>query len=531
MPSKNRADSQQEPLSLSDAFRTLGFPNESVPMAITAFKSAANARRWIEILGDRAFSNVYLNLIRTPEVSPDDFVELNEAGLTETEALRVARSLSKDDIAVHHYLAWRSHGLEEQLTKFTPHFTEGLGAVEVLDTVRTRCATTAEVREAANALLRVLASGLPAEQIRAHLEAGYDSHDLYRWVLSGIPWPEWSHWREAGFAASDAQVFHGADLAVGEATKWTQAGFSSADTRAFTRLGIAPHEAQDWVKHGISGVAASAFILLGLTAADARAWTDAGIPVEDATMFIDNEVQLVDAKQWNACGFDAVSALDFMEKGATPTQAKKFREAGIDLDQLTRTETGVEVLLHPWQEDPLSQVPQTIDPGYIGFTLWSDALGGDMTAYDVNFTWDGKHTAEWYEDISSANDLSFASSSPARGALAWPSGSDVLLVYTWSELGMQGHHRFEGLAPSGQLVASDPRYWLRLAEAILDFVLLDIGGGGGSRERYFDVDDEEIDIEELFQRFLAGEGDSRPDFDSWLDSQVEAGDYTRHGDE
>src|SRR5271156_162630 len=101
----------------------------------------------------------------------------------------------------------------------------------------------------------------------------------------------------------------------------------------------------------------------------------------------------------------------------------------------------------PWDEDPVDQLPAVIEPGSIEFTLWTSALGGDPVAHDISFTWDGQHTAEWDEDISTLNDLSPGSSSPVWGIVSWPDGSDVLLTYTWTDFEMQGHDRLPGAAP------------------------------------------------------------------------------------
>jgi hypothetical protein len=190
----------------------------------------------------------------------------------------------------------------------------------------------------------------------------------------------------------------------------------------------------------------------------------------------------------------------------------------------------------PWDEDPVKQLPEVIEAGSINVTLWTSALGGDPVAHDTSFTWDGQHTAEWWQDISSVNDLSPGSSSPARGIASWPDGSDVLLTYTWDDLGMQGHDRLPGVAPTsgGPDGSKDPRLWVDFADALLDFVLLDLGNGRDTPEewsaQYLDtVQDTKIDFHDVFRDFLkSAEGQSAgTDFDQWLTNAVAAGTYQR----
>ena len=191
----------------------------------------------------------------------------------------------------------------------------------------------------------------------------------------------------------------------------------------------------------------------------------------------------------------------------------------------------------PWDEDPVKQLPDVIEAGSINVTLWTSALGGDPVAHDTSFTWDGQHTAEWWQDISSVNDgLSPASSSPARGIASWPDGDDVLLTYTWDDLGMQGHDRLPGAAPTsgGPDGSKDPQLWVDFADALLDFVLLDLGNGRDTpvewSAQYFDTAQAtEMDFHEVFQAFLDSADGQRAgaDFDEWLGNAVAAGAYQR----
>jgi hypothetical protein len=196
--------------------------------------------------------------------------------------------------------------------------------------------------------------------------------------------------------------------------------------------------------------------------------------------------------------------------------------------------------LNPWDEDPVDQLPSVIEPGSIGFTLWTSALGGDPVAYDIFFKWDGQHTAEWDEDIGAVNDLSPASSAPVRGIASWPAGNDVLLTYTWSDLGRRGYRLLPGVAPTcdDPQGAKDPRQWIRFGEALLNFILLDLGSGEDDPEEWFaeyydPAHDTVMDLHDMFRAFLnsAGSNGVLPDFDDWLKNVVAAGTYERLDDE
>jgi hypothetical protein len=191
-----------------------------------------------------------------------------------------------------------------------------------------------------------------------------------------------------------------------------------------------------------------------------------------------------------------------------------------------------EQYLEPWEEDPAKQLPEVIEPGRIGLTLWTTALGGDPVAHEVFFDWDGGSTADWYEDISSSTEgLSVMSSSPARGVMAWPDGKDVVLTFSWSDLGLEGHDMLPGMAPALAGGPTNPKAWLRLAEAVLNFVLLDLGSGSRTSTQYYEADGEwDVEIEDLLREYLNGDGGPKTshDFQTWLDDAVAAGKYTLH---
>lgn len=173
-------------------------------------------------------------------------------------------------------------------------------------------------------------------------------------------------------------------------------------------------------------------------------WRSAGIAPDDAAAFIRSNITLEAAKEWLAqTGYSVEDILEFIKKDVSLAKAVDFDKREIQPHQVTRTGSGLELDLDPWQEDPADQLPSEITPGQFTITLWTTALGGDPVAHDVSFTWDGSQTADWYEDISWQNDeLSVMSSSPVSGVLAWPNGTDVLLTFRWGDLGLEGHDRF-----------------------------------------------------------------------------------------
>ncbi|GFM18349.1 MULTISPECIES: hypothetical protein [Mycobacteriaceae] len=185
--------------------------------------------------------------------------------------------------------------------------------------------------------------------------------------------------------------------------------------------------------------------------------------------------------------------------------------------------------VEPWEEDPAAQLQEVVEPGRIELTLWTAALGGDPVAHDVSFKWSGGTTADWYEDISSTTEgLSVMSSSPVRGVMAWPDGKDVMLTFTWSDLELEGHAVLPEMAPTLGGDPTHPKAWLHLAEALLQFVLLDLGSGSRRSTPYYDADGWSVDIDDLLREFLSGNGAGKAseDFQTWLDDRVAAGKYT-----
>ncbi|MDH6291900.1 hypothetical protein [Rhodococcus opacus] len=118
-------------------------------------------------------------------------------------------------------------------------------------------------------------------------------------------------------------------------------------------------------------------------------------------------------------------------------------------------------------------LPEQIDPGDIKFTFMFD--GGDgPQAEDIRFTWDGGCWTTWSQDISDhEGNLSPASSAPVWGWASWRNGADLLLAYTWPDLGVDGWAHIPGGAPGRDLTdedqdaMSEPQTWVELGRTII----------------------------------------------------------------
>lgn len=77
------------------------------------------------------------------------------------------------------------------------------------------------------------------------------------------------------------------------------------------------------------------------------------------------------ARQWTNAGIEADDAVVYIQKTVPLDLATNLRGRGIKLWQINRTDTGYEVDLEPWQNDPLEQLPEVIEPGRIALSVWS----------------------------------------------------------------------------------------------------------------------------------------------------------------
>lgn len=495
--------------SVNEAFRELGYPDRLLPSAISAFKTAEGAQRWIAVLGNLALRSEYIYEIAMSGLQPDDYARWRDAGLHDMNALRLPRRMAAVGLNVDDYRRWTGAGLGAGLEHLLSYVQAGLPFDDLIDVLANwGMLHDSEVSGAVPELMEMLQRGLKIDEIQRLLETGVTGHQLFPWCTTGIPSAEWPAWMSLNFGP-------------GKAEQYFTAGMSAAAAKPWRDIGVAAVIAFDLIKAGVPP-------------ATAGVWIGAGIPASGVLSFLQANVPLKTAALWVEAGVTAREAADFIEKGVTLDDAIELGERGIAAQQVKRTESGLELDLEPWQEDPVDQLPSAIAPGRICLTLWTTVLGDDPQAHDVCFTWDGRHTAEWDEDISAANGgLSPASSSPVWGVASWPDGEDVLLTYTWSDLGMRGYARLTGEAPiSGSSGAEDPRQWARLGNALIEFVQLDLGSGRRDRENlsaeYYDpVEDQLIELDELFRIFLAGADTSSnsSDFDQWLRDKLNSGAY------
>jgi hypothetical protein len=470
--------------TLRDAFRELGYPESLLPNAITAFGTADRARRWIEAVGDRALGRAFVYEKGMSKVEIDEYLRWRRVGLGVLDALRLPRRFAIAGLGISDYLRWREAGIGDGLERFVPDLLAGLSFDELLNILTewnpgdgpTKVDAVSEFKE-------MLYSKPDMDELRHLLRSGLSGHQIYVWRKSGIPDSDWWAWIDLGFDADSAVEYSGA--------------------------GLSPSTAQDWAAVGITGAGARIFVAKRVPLEVARHWTDAGLSPDDAVDLILRRVELNEA-------------LELVERGIRPWQVK-------------RTKSGLKLDLYPWQKDPLDQLPEVIKRGRIRFTIWTTALG-DRQGHEVTLKWDGGHTVEWYEDISpDTGALSPASSSPAWGVASWPDSRDVLLTYTWHDLGLRGYAKLEGAAPIGEGPhdATDPRQWLRFGQALIEFVLLDLGSGRHDPnelpdEYYLPAKDKVLELDDVFRVFLKElrTGQATQGFDEWLSGRLQSGVYT-----
>jgi len=351
------------------------------------------------------------------------------------------------------------------------------------------------------------------EYLQAIAAAGLQPEDFVRWreaglnAWSALTWPK--RLTAAGLAPEDIKRWSAARLdlhtlppllpylspdlnseeALGILTHWKGGSTEPTHPRAEELVhllsnGLEIDKLRRLIASGFSGHEVYRWHSTGIPAADWSTWVAQEISPDKASKYFAKGVAPDTARQWINTGLSIRDAFAFIDLEASPAEAAEFTRSGAGPESLTRTEAGLEVIEEepqPWDDDPVDQLPDVIEPGRISFTLWSTIAGGDPVAYDIDFTWDGRREAEWFEDISMANgNLSPASSSPITGTAAWPNGQDVDLTYDWSEIGKEGHAVLVGAAPTrgdpgSDQGARDPQQWIRLGEAILDFIYQEMG--------------------------------------------------------
>lgn len=261
-------------------------------------------------------------------------------------------------------------------------------------------------------------------------------------------------------------------------------------------------------------------------------WLNAGFTAGHAQMFINASVPLAVARQWTDAGIDPDDAIEFIEKAVPPHHATDFYKRGIEPRQVTRTDTGFELELEPWQQDPLEQLPAVITPGRLGLSTWSvTPWDGEPLETEVSLEWDGRHVVEW--STLSGSGLSMMSEVSLSGIAGWPDSKDVLVTYLGDD-GRRGFQRLRDAAPTGGGPggAGDPRWWVAFADSLVGLAEELLDSGIEEIEEFADWyrrtgDDESIEFDELFRLYLdAAEVEGAlPDFDVWIAGEVENGTY------
>lgn len=499
-----------EDASVREAFRELGYPEDSLTRAISAFGTAERAKRWIEVLGPLALGSRYIYEIALSKIEPDDYLRWHHAGLDPMGAIQSPRHFAKAGLGIDEYLQWRSAGLGEGLGAFVPYLMSGLAFDELLQVLTEWNPGDASGHvDGVGEFKEMLMNRLDIEEFRRQCAMGFSGHQIYTWTKAGIPSSEWQTWSGLGFDAESVVEYLSAGVAATEAKPWADLGLSATDALAFIASEVPVNTAREWISAGIDGRA--------------------------ALLFISGSVPVDEARTWLRAGFSPEEAVDYIKKEVPTAEASAFKDRGIESWQVRRTKHGLTLRLHPWQKNPAEQLRRVIKRGRITFTLWTDALGGGRQAYDVTLKWNGRHTVEWFEDISPANGgLSPASSSPTWGVASWPNGRDVLLTYTWIDLGLRGYARLAGAAPTLDaqgLVGPDE--WIRFGQTLVDFVLLDLGSGRPERDKlaaeyYCPATNKLIDLDDLFRVYLGVDvaGEVPKEFDEWLRDKLSDGTYT-----
>ena len=467
--------------ALANALRTLGFSEEVLPDAITALRTAELARRWVEIHGKRAFGKKLISAIPVSGFDPDGYQRWRETGLAEREALTLPPKLADAGLGLADYRRWQSAGFNaDELKKLLPNVTKGLSFDDALWALQHWFnAGEASANGAEFELREVLRSRTIAD-LRRLIAGHFSGHDVFVWFRSGIPDDTWTDWKQTGLLP------------------WEAAGFA--------RLGLSP--------------------------ITAKQWAEAGLGASDIEEFIAADIPLDRAFEWAKAGIAPSDVDDFIEIGISPSELATYGIDGLRPYQVTRTETGYQVELEPWQKDPTDQLPQVIEPGRINLRLWSPSPYHDEPLEcAVSLHWDGNYMVDWY--VVTGMGMSMMSEVSFGGVAGWPDGTNIELNYT-RDSGERGIDRLSSVAPTAGNPdgAKDPRRWVQLARSLVDLTegLFESGIESDdelANEYYDPANDEWMEFDELFRTYLTSVvPGASTDFKDWLTDALEEGTYT-----
>ncbi len=515
--------------SASEAdWRRLGLADLHLRIARTVFDSPGAAQPWVGAITRYAPNVDSLRAVLSAGLDPDEFIAWRAAGVDSWNIISWSEALSQVGLTHNHVKQWRSGGHKAStLPLLVPYLSKNTTFDEILEAVQDWNAQD---------LIGALEAGLTIADVNELRRGCVSGLALEDWTSSGVPAAVWKEWIANDIPVEAAAQLYPTGVDAATASEWLGLGLSAVTAAVLIEAKVPTDTVRQWIEGGFSPSDAAAFISAAMSPAEACQWTASGMTVSDAVTFVRGGITVATASEWlEKTELPAGEVVAFIQKDVSLQQAMEFERRGIGSRQVSRTDTGLQLDLYPWQEDPADGLPKVIESGAVNITLWTTAHGGDPVAHDVCFRWDGAHTADWIEDISIVNGgLSPASSSPVRGVLGWPDGEDVVLTYTWSDLGLEGHARLAGLAPTNGGSAGDPAQWVRLADALVEFVLLDLGAADGERRvEYLDAGgDCVVDIHEVLRDYLcSNEATSEADFGSWLEIQLTAGHYRIFGDE
>jgi hypothetical protein len=112
--------------------------------------------------------------------------------------------------------------------------------------------------------------------------------------------------------------------------------------------------------------------------------------------------------------------------------------------------------------------PDEIEPGEFDLNFTADSYG-EATPMEMHFKWENEATtATFWQDIwADAPGLSPGSSAPAYGWASWLNGKDVLIAFTWPDVGVDGWAHIEGGAPGDYDALFETETWVEFGRKIV----------------------------------------------------------------
>lgn len=260
-------------------------------------------------------------------------------------------------------------------------------------------------------------------------------------------------------------------------------------------------------------------------------WLDAGFSAVDAEALLEASIPVAEARRWTAAGIDSADVAEYVEKHVPLEDAVEFQERGIELWQITGTNTGYEVELEPWQRDPLEQLPEVIEPGRFGLSVWSvTPCSDEHLEHEISIEWDGRSTVEW--SVLSGAGLSVMSEVSFRGVAGWPDGKNLLVAYSGDD-GNKGYESLPGAAPSSDGRTTTSReLWLSFAMTLVGVTEELLNSGIEPQDEFTDYylrceDEQPFEFDDMFRLYLEALASDNllPDFGDWMKQLLEQGSF------